>query len=550
MSAGAQSGSVDLAAGHSRRKGETRLTALSTSTAYDQVPYPCYAYWFTHPDNLFIIASLLGLSPTPVQQCRVLELGCANGGNLIPMAFQLPESRFFGIDVSSRQIADGLERISTLGLSNIELESLDILDVSADIGVFDTIICHGVFSWVSDEVREKIFEICQRNLAPHGVALISYNVYPGWHQGDQLREMFRYHTSGESDPNQRVKAAKRLLRQLVDVATQVGTTSESFLQSEISRLEQLDDEYLLFEYLEGEMRPLYFHQFAAQAESFGLQYLGSAWRGRMSMDDQHPSVAEALARYDDPIEAQQYLDFFTNARFRASLLCRAEKKVGQNLAADSIYRGFLRANVRPDPAGGDLASPNPVEIATPTGEATQIWGPSIRIALSILTDESPALVSFERLFELVVERLVETGFGDLVQSGGEIDTMRRELGANLTRLYLANIVHFQCRAVQVANHVSECPSVTRLAVLEAERGEAVTNQWHESIFFDPFFRAVLSRLDGTMDVSALARVLDRAIRKGDVEPPSALLRSPTRSDIERAVQSVLAQLRDDALLVG
>jgi hypothetical protein len=59
-------------------------TALATS--YDDVPYPVLCFVQTHPDRLATCARLLGMDPAPVEHCRVLELGCASGGNLLPMA--------------------------------------------------------------------------------------------------------------------------------------------------------------------------------------------------------------------------------------------------------------------------------------------------------------------------------------------------------------------------------------------------------------------------------------------------------------------------------
>ncbi len=50
-------------------------------TSYDLVPYESRP---THPDRLAIVTTLFGMRP-PVNRCRVLELGCASGGNLIPI---------------------------------------------------------------------------------------------------------------------------------------------------------------------------------------------------------------------------------------------------------------------------------------------------------------------------------------------------------------------------------------------------------------------------------------------------------------------------------
>ena len=93
---------------------------MSTSTnqnSYDELPYPSMPYPQTHPNRLASVASLLGMTPAPVDNCRVLELGCAGGGNLVPMALALPNSQFVGIDYSARQIAEGQEMIQALGVA-------------------------------------------------------------------------------------------------------------------------------------------------------------------------------------------------------------------------------------------------------------------------------------------------------------------------------------------------------------------------------------------------------------------------------------------------
>ena len=53
----------------------------STTNSYDEVPYESYPYSQTHPSRLATIATLFGLKPPSVERCRVLELGCAGGGN-------------------------------------------------------------------------------------------------------------------------------------------------------------------------------------------------------------------------------------------------------------------------------------------------------------------------------------------------------------------------------------------------------------------------------------------------------------------------------------
>src|SRR4051812_19194660 len=116
--------------------------------SYDELPYDSQFFAASHPDRMAVMAILHGMTPPRVESCRVLELGCSNGGNLLPMAQALAGSRFVGIDLSPAQIAGGRAIIAGVGLSNVTLEARSILDVDDGFGAFDYIICHGVYSWV------------------------------------------------------------------------------------------------------------------------------------------------------------------------------------------------------------------------------------------------------------------------------------------------------------------------------------------------------------------------------------------------------------------
>jgi SAM-dependent methyltransferase len=152
-----------------------------------------------------VVAILAGLSPAPVERCRVLELGCARGGNLIPMGVGLPGGSFIGFDLSAGQVAAARAVIDALGLENVAIHHKNILEVGEEIGTFDYIICHGTYSWVPAEVQEKILEISARNLAPDGVACISYNTYPGWRLRGLTRDMMCYHAGRYDRPGDRAR---------------------------------------------------------------------------------------------------------------------------------------------------------------------------------------------------------------------------------------------------------------------------------------------------------------------------------------------------------
>src|ERR1700677_4420293 len=93
---------------------------------YDEVLYPVTTFPQAHPTRLATVAFLRGMQPAPVRQCRVLELGCGAGSNIIGMAFQSPASEFIGLDLAKRPIASGQDFVKGLGLQNVTLHSMDI----------------------------------------------------------------------------------------------------------------------------------------------------------------------------------------------------------------------------------------------------------------------------------------------------------------------------------------------------------------------------------------------------------------------------------------
>ena len=178
---------------------------------YDVVPYISYPYANTHPDHLYTVAKFFNMDATHPKKARVLELGCASGGNIIPMAIKFPEAEFVGVDYSAVQIAEANKHKDKLGLDNLEFKGVSITDIDESFGKFDYIAVHGILSWVPKDVQDKIFEICDKNLSDNGVAYISYNTLPGWSIVRSIREMMLYHTDRFENPADKIREARLLL---------------------------------------------------------------------------------------------------------------------------------------------------------------------------------------------------------------------------------------------------------------------------------------------------------------------------------------------------
>ena len=106
------------------------------TTDYEELPYTNNSCPSSHPFALSTVGWLHGLTPPIAKQCRVLELGCGRGGNILPMAEGMPESEFVGLDLSHRQIADAITWKNTAGLNNAEFRTTALCEVGPDLGRF------------------------------------------------------------------------------------------------------------------------------------------------------------------------------------------------------------------------------------------------------------------------------------------------------------------------------------------------------------------------------------------------------------------------------
>jgi hypothetical protein len=251
------------------------------------------------------------------------------------MASAWPGSSFVGIDLSAAQIADGQMRAAAQALTNIQLKVLNIMDVTESLGQFDYIVCHGVYSWVPPAVQDKILNICATQLTFNGVAFISYNTYPGWYIKKVVRDMIYYHASQFAEPLEQVRQARWFLEYLAGcVIPESGSTYPTNLRSAAVFLREKSDSYLLHEFLDDFVQPVYLHEFVSRAAALKLRYFADARIPPMYTADLSAEAIQILAQLtSDPIRSEQYLDFLRRQSFRRSLLCHAK----MNPSARPLY---------------------------------------------------------------------------------------------------------------------------------------------------------------------------------------------------------------------
>jgi methyltransferase-like protein/2-polyprenyl-3-methyl-5-hydroxy-6-metoxy-1,4-benzoquinol methylase len=475
------------------------------TTPYDEFPYPGRPFAQSHPDRLATVGVLLGMQPADIETCRVLELGCGDGGNLLPMAAELPDSRFVGVDASQRHCDIGRRQAAALGLTNIELQHHDIrrLDPAA-IGRFDYIIAHGVFSWVEESVRHSLWEICRQCLSPNGIAYISYNTFPGWHDGGRLREMLLYHVRNLSDVRSRIAQARAFLKFLAASVPAENTAYSNLLQQELRELQTADDWSLRYDLLGEINQPCYFHQFIAQAHVQHLQYLGEAEFHTMFPGEFSEAAADGLQRMASNVEEmEQNLDFLRNRSFRQTLLCHAAVAVQREVLPARFRSLCVSSNLQPVSERPDVSGPSDEQFRNARGETVTTNRPIAKTALLRLAQIWPQALPFD---ELLAE-------GRKLTRSGAIDAMQTQeaaasiLAESLLTCYSRKLIELHVRPPALTAEIVSRPQASALARLQAESGPTVTSQRHQSVTLPALHRHVLRHLDGSRDSAALLQIL-------------------------------------------
>lgn len=299
-------------------------------TIYSELGYKSMPFPYTTPATLEAYAALVGISAPNPKTARVLELGATYGGNIISQALFNPDATFVGIELSQEQVEKGNEVIANAGLTNISLIQSDIASIGSEIGTFDYIIAHGVYSWVDDDVKDALLRLIDEHLAEDGIAYVSYNTYPGWHTMEEVRQLMMFSNRDKTQFNHKEKVLH-------------GKTIGSIVGSQILKYDNLkernskflgalrsvmqkDEYYVGHDHLEPNNDPVYFYQFNDHLAAHNLAYLCDADLTLSMVRSFDADIADTLDKLapNDHVAQEQYLDFMLDTTFRKSIICKAK----------------------------------------------------------------------------------------------------------------------------------------------------------------------------------------------------------------------------------
>lgn len=456
-----------------------------SATLYDEVAYPSHPFVQTHPLRLALPAALFGLPYAPAPTARVLEIGCGEGGNIVPMAVSYPKATIVGFDLASTAIGAGRRLVEQLGLTNIRLEVGDILEMGPDLGQFDYIIAHGVYSWVPDAVREGVLKLVKACLAPEGLAFISYNALPGCHLRMLIREMVLHHLRDVEGVEARLAGARSFLEFFIANAPDEEPTSatiKTYCRNMLAR----DPSVLFHDELGPVYSPFYLHEFNTQIAAHGLSFLGES-EGRWWREELFPSsrgAAVAAFAGADPLEIHQYLDFLASRVFRQSIITHAERPVDRRMAPEHVRGLWVEGAIRPAEPDPDLDGPTQIRFNLANG-AIALDEPRLKRALFTIGQAWPRAVEVAALAD------------------------DPDLHEGLLQLFTAGHVEFNAGPPPGVAEAGERPIASPLARFQVSRGQSTLCGLDHNLvdFEDSQSRHLLSLLDGAHDRASLTEAM-------------------------------------------
>ncbi len=480
---------------------------------YERVAYPCGAYPQAHPERLAAMGILFGMNPAPISTARILELGCGDGAHCIPIAYHFPKSKVVGIDLSPAHIERGQTFINTLALHNCTLHVGDILALThQELGEFDYIIAHGVYSWIPESVQKQLLTLCRSCLSPHGIAYISYNTQPGGHIRSMVRDMMLSVVRQYHDPQDRVTHARNFLRFMATSTEreQTGTPEyRAVLQAELQRIDAMPDHVLFHDDLDDYAQPCSFTEFMQRVQKHGLRYVGEADLVEMQEHFFSATTQEQLVNYggDDMIQREQLLDYIKYRRFRQTLLCRDDVDIQHIIDPSVLTKLYFAVSARVTHESQGIVYTNMNGVAVVAHTSLE------RAILDVLSAHYPLALSIENIFEKIRPIL-------LAEQGLRVEQSTREdVRDVVVHLLMADMVEYHAVQLSVADlsfleeNIHEYrPKASVYARLQAQSQPEITTIRHSDVVLtDPLARLILLSATGEHTISVLALMIERLL---------------------------------------
>ncbi len=504
------------------------------SDSYNETPYHSHPFPQTTPEHLAAVACLFNIKSVPVEQARVLELGCASGGNIIPLALRFPEALITGVDLSQAHIEEGQATIQRLGLKNITLKLMDLTQIQKNFGTFDYIIAHGVYSWIPHEVQAAMLRICGECLSKNGLAYISYNTYPGWKYREVIRDAMMFRGANRDTPQEKLSYARGMVDFLHEKSAPESLTRKN-IDDVLPTLRNSQDYYLIHEFLEHCNYPCYFHEFIDRAKQHGLAYLAESQPATMFLSNYSAEIIEPLISecHGNQVAIEQHLDFLTAKTFRQTILLSEQHAAQINYQLDPIRLQQLHY------AGVFIALKNTMNHTDESqfeglqNQTVKLIHPLAIIAAQVLNERYPATIQLQALaVEVSLRTQQQTHPKDVVEC-------MRVVQSFIENMITRGLIRYRNHSMDFATKVSEHPLRDPNACITATDSHLITTAWHENAHLGIIEESILPLLDGQHTHAELVDHLRQEVTLGRITLNNQGILITDTQEIENALHEHL-----------
>jgi len=303
----------------------TGETAPMRTGYITDVAYTTHYYKELNPHLLGYVAALNGYPPRALDGgFDYCELGCGSGLTTNVLAAANPRGRFVAVDFNPEHVGEARALAEAGALENVTFLEQDFAALGdSALPDFDFIALHGVYTWVSPEVRAQIRAFIDSKLRPGGIVYLSYNVLPGWAGIAPLREMMSAYAGGMAvDSLEKARLGLKYLRFLCDREAPYFAAYPG-AKRHLEELEKRELRYVAHEYLNQHWEPLYFAEVARALREIGLEFAGSLPVSLNYRDLCLPeNVQDIFATAPDRYTFEIHKDFVRNDRFRRDVWVR------------------------------------------------------------------------------------------------------------------------------------------------------------------------------------------------------------------------------------
>ena len=345
------------------------------------------------PDWLDLCARISGYEPPQRSggAFRYLELGSGQGLGLCLLAAANPAAEFVGVDFQPEHIAHSQGLAEAAGLTNVRFIEADFMELAAgwpeDFGTFDYVALHGIFSWVSTELRAAVLQCIVHAARPGALVYVSYNTQPGWTWAAPIRHFMR--SLKESGGKPAAVAADEAVELLNGLAAAKAPVFEALpaLAPKVQSLRGRQKSYLVHEYLGESWQPFWHSEVRKQFQGAKLDYVGSATLADNLVAEFLPEPLHRLVTGQPDEQLRNDLqDFVINQAFRRDIYCMGPRR---QLGSGSLGKELVYLTAAPELG-------RPVNFETSFGQVS--WDPAVFTGIVGAVSSGPT--SLAELFAL------------------------------------------------------------------------------------------------------------------------------------------------------